>query len=371
MRPSMPSASITSWPCSRLSRARRAIRHPHADHVRRPECACGEVRRHRRVDAARHADDHALEPAARHLVAEEVDEPVLDQPSVDVERRWPAGRVAADHAHALRRARRSGRARRGAPRRRHRRRRELRQRVHAVVREDVRRAGLHLRERVAQMRHHRLEIGDERHVGARAGDVGEVDPGDDERLFPERAAHAHVALRAGEQRAAGELLARLRSRRGSRARRYTPCSSAMSRVSRSHRETLAGPGTSSVFGHAPRAGGADGTMMSCAPSSAAIVPVSECQASSQTSIAARPHGVSNARMSRPRSTNRSSSNSPYVGQEHLAMHVAHERRRLAERDVDRAVVQLVAPHLVEAERRRRSAGRRRTRGADRPRAGPP
>jgi hypothetical protein len=94
----------------------------------------------------------------------------------------------------------------------------------------------------------------------------------------------------------------------------TPCSSAMSRASRSHRFTLAGTVGSPVScGQAPRAGGAASRKIVCAPSSAAIVPVRLCQASSHTSSAARPQLVSNARNSRPRSTKRSSSNIPYVG----------------------------------------------------------
>ncbi len=97
----------------------------------------------------------------------------------------------------------------------------------------------------------------------------------------------------------------------------TPCSSATSRIRRSHRAWLAGPGTSSSRGHAPRAGAADDTKITSAPSSAASVPLIECHASSHTSIAARPHGASNARMSCPRSTNRSSSNNPYVGRKFL------------------------------------------------------
>ena len=87
----------------------------------------------------------------------------------------------------------------------------------------------------------------------------------------------------------------------------------MSRASRSHRATLAGPGMASSRGHVPRAGAAEQMKIICAPSSAASVPVTLCHASSQTSIAARPHGMSKARTSCPRSTNRSSSNRPYVG----------------------------------------------------------
>ena len=87
---------------------------------------------------------------------------------------------------------------------------------------------------------------------------------------------------------------------------YIPCSEAESAARRSHRSRLAGAsGLSS-----PRAGVALTTSSSCAPSSAASVGISECQASSQTSMAARPHAVSNARTSAPASTNRSSSNTP-------------------------------------------------------------
>ena len=93
----------------------------------------------------------------------------------------------------------------------------------------------------------------------------------------------------------------------------TPCSSAMSRISRSQRATLPGTEAPSVRSKAPRAGEADETNTTCAPSSAAINPVSECHASSHTSIAARPQGASNARIEYPRSTNRSSSKRPYVG----------------------------------------------------------
>ena len=51
----------------------------------------------------------------------------------------------------------------------------------------------------------------------------------------------------------------------------------------------------------------------------------------------------------PRSTNRSSSNSPYVGRKTLRWTCAIARLAPAERDVHRAVVQLVVPDLVEAD----------------------
>ena len=91
---------------------------------------------------------------------------------------------------------------------------------------------------------------------------------------------------------------------------YTPCSSAMSRTSRSQRAALYGPAMPSSRGQMPRAGAADDTNTTWAPSRAAMVPLMECQASSHTRMAARPHGVSNARISVPRSTKRSSSKSP-------------------------------------------------------------
>ncbi len=97
----------------------------------------------------------------------------------------------------------------------------------------------------------------------------------------------------------------------------TPCSEAISRASRSHRSMVLGPGLSSLRGVTPRAGDAEAMKITCAPSSAAIVPDRLCQASSHTSIAARPQLVSNARISKPRSTKRSSSNSPYVGRKTL------------------------------------------------------
>ena len=90
----------------------------------------------------------------------------------------------------------------------------------------------------------------------------------------------------------------------------TPCSSAMSRTSRSQRATLAGPGTPSPRGQVPRAGAALEMNTTSAPCSAAMVPVSECHASSQTSIAARPHDVSNVVSSWPASTKRASSKRP-------------------------------------------------------------
>ena len=98
---------------------------------------------------------------------------------------------------------------------------------------------------------------------------------------------------------------------------YTPCSSANPRTVRSQRTTLAGRRLPSGSPPVPRAGDALGRMISCAPSNAARVPVSECQASSQIRIAARPQRVSNARTSWPRSTKRSSSNTPYVGRNTL------------------------------------------------------
>ncbi len=70
-------------------------------------------------------------------------------------------------------------------------------------------------------------------------------------------------------------------------------------------------------GQGPRAGAAEQMKMARAPSNASKVPVRLCQASSQMSTAQRPHGVSNAPNDWPRSTNRSSSNSPYVGRKFL------------------------------------------------------
>ncbi len=82
-------------------------------------------------------------------------------------------------------------------------------------------------------------------------------------------------------------------------------------TTRSQRTMLAGSLAPSSSVSEPRAGDADGTRITCAPSSAAIVAASECQASSQIKIATRPHAVSNARTpSWPRSTKRSSSNTP-------------------------------------------------------------
>ena len=48
----------------------------------------------------------------------------------------------------------------------------------------------------AKMRKHRLEIGDERHVGPRARDVGQIDASPRARVLPERRPAANVALRA-------------------------------------------------------------------------------------------------------------------------------------------------------------------------------
>src|SRR3989441_9782472 len=73
---------------------------------------------------------------------------------------------------------------------------------------------------------------------------------------------------------------------------HTPCSSAMPRRMRSHRTTLAGSRMPSSSIPVPRAGDALGTITSWAPWSAAIVPESECHASSQIRIAARPQRVS-------------------------------------------------------------------------------
>ena len=85
----------------------------------------------------------------------------------------------------------------------------------------------------------------------------------------------------------------------------------MPRTTRSQRTMLAGSRSPSSSTAVPRAGDALGTRITCAPSSAAIVPDSECHASSQMRIAARPQVVSKARTpSCPESTNRSSSNTP-------------------------------------------------------------
>jgi hypothetical protein len=86
-------------------------------------------------------------------------------------------------------------------------------------------------------------------------------------------------------------------------------------------------------------------MISCAPSSAAIVPLRECQASSHTRIAARPHAADVA----PALDEALFVEQAVRRQEDLPVHVADERHRLAERDVERAVVQLVPPDLVEPD----------------------
>ena len=109
---------------------------------------------------------------------------------------------------------------------------------------------------VAQVRHHRLEIGDERHVGARARDVGQVERRRETSASSQSGPRARTSpFGPATHRRAGKLLAALAADEIVSAT-YTPCSSAMSRMSRSQRLTLAGPGTPSDLGHAPRAGGA-------------------------------------------------------------------------------------------------------------------
>ena len=188
------------------------------------------------------------------------------------------------------------------------------QRVHAVERERCAARRPPRRERLAQVRHHRLEVGDERHVGARARDVGEVDRWRRRAPLP-RAGRARARRPSGRRPAhrPGNCLPPSLPTRFASATIHAVLVGDVAHEPLPPATRWPARAPSSVLGHAPRAGGAEQTKMICAPSSAAIVPVSECHASSQTSIAARPHGVSNARMSRPRSTNRSSSNSPYVG----------------------------------------------------------
>ena len=166
--------------------------------------------------------------------------------------------------------------------------------------------------------------------------VGEIDASP-------RASPPPTAARAPRTRPSGRRRTnrpgrpfRPRCPRDSTARRTRRARRRCRGSSRSQRLTLAGPGTSSRLGHAPRAGGAAQTKMICAPSSAAIVAVRLCHASSQTSMAARPHGVSNARTSRPRSTKRSSSNRPYVGRKTFRWTCADLRVARAERHVHRS-----------------------------------
>jgi hypothetical protein len=112
----------------------------------------------------------------------------------------------------------------------------------------------------------------------------------------------------------------------------------MSRARRSQRLTLDGPGTPSCFGHGPRAGGAVGTTITCAPSSAAIVPVRlstpRCREGPNVSSALDEAFFVEHAVRR---------------QEHFAVHMAHVRTISAERDVHRAVEQPIAPDLVEAD----------------------
>jgi len=99
-----------------------------------------------------------------------------------------------------------------------------------------------------------------------------------------------------------------------------PCSSAMSRDSRSHRFTLAGPGTGDampgVFAHEQRR------------ASPRRIERADLASTFDEALFVE-HAVRR--------------------QKHLAVHVPHDRLAAAQRHVDSAVVQLVLPFLVEAQ----------------------
>src|SRR5213083_871072 len=130
---------------------------------------------------------------------------------------------------------------------------------------------------------------------------------------------------------------------------HTPCSSAMPRRMRSHRTTLAGSRVASSSIPVPRAGDALGTITSWAPWSAAIVPESECHASSDKNRRPTP-----ARVERPDLAAAIHEpllvEHPVRGEEHLAVHVPHARVLAAERGVQTRVVEVVLEHLVEPDR---------------------
>ena len=224
---------------------------------------------------------------------------------------------------------------------------------------------------VAQVRHHRLEIGDERHVGARARDVGEVDRRPTRIASSHsgaRAAHVALAARRRSDAPGNSLPPSLPTRFASATIHAVLVGDVANRAAPSG-STLAGPGTSSVLGQAPRAGGADAH-----EDDLRAVERGDRAGQAVPRILADEH-----RRASPRRVERAdlaaALDEPLLveqavrRQEHLAMDVANRAARLAERDVHRAVVQLVVPDLVEAERDverpRRRDGRRDTTRRDR------
>ena len=78
--------------------------------------------------------------------------------------------------------------------------------VAAVVAERQSLARLNAIDGAHQVRHHRLQVGEQRRVGARAGEILRVERDRHDRLVPQRRLRANIAVRSGDDRSAGEGL---------------------------------------------------------------------------------------------------------------------------------------------------------------------
>ena len=352
--------------CSRLSglEVRYGIRTPM--HVLRRRAPPPRGTRPASVHAAGEADDHLLEPApALHLVAEELDQPAPGQLRVDVE---GVGRWTDGPADAERRAWLVGldscavRSRAGLPR------------SAGPPAVDPPLLPPRRVQRSQQVGQPHLEIGEQRQVRPRAGDLLEVERRRDQRLLEQRALARSASPRGiRHERAAGKRLAALEAHQlrqrddRRRARRRCPGRSAPAGEAR----WVGPPPSSPDRCRAP--GSRSGTMMSCAPSSAASIGVNECQASSQIRIAARPQRRVE-RLHAPPGLDEALLVEHSVGrQEHLAVDVPDAGVGPAQRDVERRSCTAGSGAARRSRARRRAAGPwRRDAGArDRRTAGRP
>ena len=153
-----------------------------------------------------------------------------------------------------------------------------------------------------EVRHHDLEVRDERHVRACARHVHRIYTGCENGLLPQRPAHAQVTLGTHDHRRAREHLAPFASHEvrerdehsvlfGDVTRETLPAVHAR----RARRAVLLKPRSSRGRSREQKN---------------QLRAVERGDRSSHTSSAARPHDVSKARTSLPRSTKRSSSNMP-------------------------------------------------------------
>jgi hypothetical protein len=197
------------------------------------------------------------------------------------------------------------------------------------------------------MRRHRLEVGDERHVGARAHEVSEVSRRGDDGFLPQRAPHADVALWSRYRRGAREHLAALAPDEvrehhvdpvlvGNVPRQALPAPDA-----RRRRPVPVRPGSAGR-----RCGRDEDDLRPVERRDTRRHAVPRVLADEQRS--APPRRVERAHLP-PALDEALLVEEAVRRQEDLAMHVSHDRLAAAERHVHRRVVERVAPDLVEPD----------------------